>query len=110
VHPGAEELERLQREIAALLASLTAAESTWADLLGGVNPEHRRSAINLVHYWALRQRDLRDLQWRLKAFGLSSLGRSEANVQATLTAPGFGRVNCLPGRDAPGAQRSGWIE
>lgn len=84
MHPGAEELERLQREIAALLASLTAAESTWADLLGGVNPEHRRSAINLVHYWALRQRDLRDLQWRLKAFGLSSLGRSEANVQATL--------------------------
>lgn len=84
MHPGAEELERLQCEIAALLASLTDAESTWADLLGSVNPEHRRSAINLVHYWALRQQDLRDLQWRLKAFGLSSLGRSEANVQATL--------------------------
>ena len=82
--PGVEELERLQCEIAALLASLIDAESTWADLLGSVNPEHRRSAINLVHYWALRQQDLRDLQWRLKAFGLSSLGRSEANVQATL--------------------------
>ena len=81
---GVEELERLQCEIAALLSALTDAESTWADYLDGVSPEHRRSAINLVHYWALRQQDLRDLQWRLKAFGLSSLGRSEANVQATL--------------------------
>ena len=81
---GVEELERLQCEIAALLSALTDAESTWADFLGGVSPEHRCSAINLVHYWALRQQDLRDLQWRLKAFGLSSLGRSEANVQATL--------------------------
>ena len=81
---GVEELERLQCEIAALLSALSDAESTWADYLGGVSPEHRRSAINLVHYWALRQQDLRDLQWRLKAFGLSSLGRSEANVQATL--------------------------
>ena len=82
--PGAEELDRLQCEIDALLSALTEAEYTWAEFLGGVNPEHRRSAINLVHYWALRQLDLRDLQWRLKEFGLSSLGRSEANVQATL--------------------------
>lgn len=82
--PGAEELDRLQCEMDVLLSALTDAESTWADLLAGVNPEHHRSAINLVHYWALRQLDLRDLQWRLKSFGLSSLGRSEANVQATL--------------------------
>lgn len=55
-----------------------------AELIAGVSPEHRSSAVNLIHYWALRQTDLRDLQWRLSEFGLSSIGHSEAHVQATL--------------------------
>jgi len=38
----------------------------------------------MLHYWALRQCDLRDLQARLTAHGLSSLGRSEPHVEATL--------------------------
>ena len=43
-------------------------------------------AINLSHYIALRGHDLNDLQLRLAARGLSSLGRSEAKVAATLDA------------------------
>jgi pyruvate kinase len=43
-------------------------------------------ATNLSHYIALRGRDLTDLQVRLAARGLSSLGRSEAKVAATLDA------------------------
>jgi len=39
-----------------------------------------------VHYWAIRQFDLRELQTELTVFGLSSLGRSESHVQATLAA------------------------
>jgi pyruvate kinase len=35
------------------------------------------SALNLAHYLALRRRDVRPLQRRLMALGLSSLGRSE---------------------------------
>jgi pyruvate kinase len=38
----------------------------------------------MLHYWAIRQCDLRDLQARLAAYGLSSLGRSEPHVEATL--------------------------
>jgi len=38
----------------------------------------------MLHYWAIRQYDLRDLQARLVAYGLSSLGRSEPHVEATL--------------------------
>jgi pyruvate kinase len=38
----------------------------------------------MLHYWAIRQCDLRDLQGRLSANGLSSLGRSEPHVEATL--------------------------
>jgi len=45
-----------------------------------------KSALNLAHYLALRQFDLRHLQDRLAQAGLSSLGRSEASVLSTLDA------------------------
>ena len=45
-----------------------------------------KSAVNLAHYLALRQFDLRHLQDRLAQAGLSSLGRSEASVLSTLNA------------------------
>ena len=49
--------------------------------------DHRRpSAKNLLQYLALRQLDLRSLQEELSHRGLSSLGRCEANVHATLNA------------------------
>ena len=37
----------------------------WQPWIVPVAPENHCSAINLVHYWALRQVDLRDLQYRL---------------------------------------------
>ena len=77
-------LLQLRGELDQLLGALSHAESLWSPWLMAVAPEHRASARNLVHYWAIRQHDLRDLQRRLTAFGLSSLGRSEARVEATL--------------------------
>lgn len=38
------------------------------------------SAINLAQYLAVRRQDLRDLQDRLAALGLSSLGRGESHI------------------------------
>jgi pyruvate kinase len=78
------ELAQLLAELDGLLDRLVAAEQLWNDWLVGVAREYRPSARNLVHYWAIRQRDLRELQGRLAAFGLSSLGRSEPHVEATL--------------------------
>ena len=69
-----------------LLTRLSEAELSWAGWLAAVAPKHRSSARNLVHYWAIRQYDLRELQTGLAVFGLSSLGRSESHVQATLAA------------------------
>lgn len=45
---------------------------------------NNRSAMNLAHYLALRRRDLRALQEDLAETGVSSLGRCEAHVMATL--------------------------
>ncbi len=42
------------------------------------------SGLNLAHYLALRHRDIRPLQRALMRFGLSSLGRLESRVLASL--------------------------
>lgn len=44
------------------------------------------SATNLAHYLAFRKADIRPLQSELSALGLSSLGRCEAQVLASLDA------------------------
>ncbi|WP_227999837.1 pyruvate kinase [Mycolicibacterium sp. P1-5] len=80
----AQQLAQLHSDVDALLAQLADAEQRWQAWTDPVADENRCSATNLVHYWALRQVDLRDVQQQLSELGLSSLGRSEAHVQATL--------------------------
>jgi len=48
--------------------------------------ERQPSAENMLHYLALRGQDLRPLQDQLASLGLSSLGRAEAHVLATINA------------------------
>jgi pyruvate kinase len=67
-----------------------------ADLLRDVHPQHQSSAQNLLHYMALRSRDLRPLQARLAAVGVSSLGRAESHVLAAVEAVLF-VLQCLSG-------------
>ncbi len=82
--PTERELVDLVDQLDALIDHLRGAEAAWSKWLTAVAPEYRVSARNMVHYWAIRQCDLRDLQARLAAFGLSSLGRSEPHVEASL--------------------------
>lgn len=81
---GLESADRVIEQLDALIDGLGKAEDAWADWLAAVSPDHRASATNMVHYWALRQTDLRDLQRSLAALGVSSLGRSEPHVEGTL--------------------------
>ncbi len=94
-------LVRLLDQVDGLLTSLSDAESSWAGWLSAVAPENRSSARNLLHYWAIRQFDLRELQAGLAAFGLSSLGRSESHVQATLAAVRSAITAIVDGRWQP---------
>lgn len=80
--PTWREAEAVLQELAALRVAV-AAEGVPPD---DVHPAFRESAQNLLHYLALRRRDLRPLQHRLAALGLSSLGRAEPHVLATLDA------------------------
>lgn len=73
-------------ELAALRGEMLALEESLTDTLVEIPPGRRDSARNLVHYVALRRRDVRALQGRLTRLGLSSLGRCEAAVLANLEA------------------------
>jgi pyruvate kinase len=79
-------LVRLLHELAAIRGELIEAELRSKEVWEKVHPSQHRSARNLIHYLALRRTDLRPLQPRLSSLGLSSLGRSEAHVLATLDA------------------------
>jgi len=64
-------------------------EQTYESELAALPAGQRNSARNLLHYLALRQTDVRQLQQDLTALGLSSLGRAESSVLSTLNAVGI---------------------
>ena len=78
--------EELARRLAIIEDELhRLADGRRADI-SEVHPVHTGDALNLIHYVALRRQDVRRLQWQLTRRGLSSLGRSEPYVLATLRA------------------------
>lgn len=84
--PGHEQasLAAVARELARIRRHLDELEHEMRGAIEHVPAERRESARNLVHYVALRQHDLRDLQIQLARLGLSSLGRSEGWVRESL--------------------------
>ncbi|MBU6229658.1 MAG: pyruvate kinase [Cyanobacteria bacterium REEB459] len=79
-------IDRVLRALSQLRQEILLAEQEYTPVLAKIAPDLRESAYNLVHYLALRRHDLRDLQSDLRQLGLSSLGRLEAHVMATLQA------------------------
>ena len=79
-----EEFAHLIDELDGIRTDMLRFAGDSADLLNEVDLRHQVSARNLLHYLALRGRDLRPLQARLAALGLSSLGRAESHVMATV--------------------------
>jgi pyruvate kinase len=86
--PWKQHARRLLDEVTALRASVAqhgkAGFEHWRPHIQ--RAEFVVSAFNFAHYLAFRQHDLRALQHRLMALGLSSLGRAESRVLASLDA------------------------
>ena len=80
------DIRQLSAQLASIYDNAVALESHYAEDLAAVHPDFRDGALNLVHYLALRQADIRDLQKSLAALGLSSLGKVERNVMASIRA------------------------
>ncbi len=81
-----EALDAILGELDRITAAATRVENDFAGELAAVDPQFRDSAANLLHYIALRRFDLRPLQAKLASYGLSSLGRAERHVMASLQA------------------------
>jgi pyruvate kinase len=84
-HPK-KKLNELIAQLEALHEEALALEKKFAPALQKVHPSLKKSTKNLLHYLALRQHDIRDLQNGLAQIGLSSLGRAEGHVLASLQA------------------------
>jgi len=83
---GGADIEGVLRELTAIRADMVAQTAMPEQRLDEVHANYRESARNLLRYLALRRHDLRPLQFRLAALGLSSLGRAESHVLATVDA------------------------
>jgi len=81
-------LSELQLELTHLRTRVAAGQQAlladWQPILA--DSGYARDAANLAAYIAFRREDLRSLQDRLSELGLSSLGRCEGHVAATLDA------------------------
>ncbi|MFZ0248724.1 MAG: pyruvate kinase [Acidimicrobiales bacterium] len=74
----------LARDLDRLEDAMLQMERARSDEVSSAHPDHRADAVNLVHYLAFRHGDVRTVQRRLSARGLSSLGRCEPHVLATV--------------------------
>ena len=90
------DLPAIRRELADLEDLMRQMEGAHADAIAAVDPIHKPDAVNLVHYLALRQGDVRHLQRWLAQRGLSSLGRCEAHVLATVETVRAGLEDRVP--------------
>jgi hypothetical protein len=96
-------LDDLIKRLSEIRRALAESETALESQLNRIHPTYLKSARNLAHYIALRHRDIRPLQQELAQLGLSSLGRAEAHVMATLDAvlaavPGRSLVATIPSR------------
>jgi pyruvate kinase len=73
-------------ELKKIQQSCLSTEQQFAESIAEAPAQSKESIRNLLHYLALRQHDLRDLQRELACMGLSSLGRSESNTLGGLEA------------------------
>ncbi|MYM73923.1 pyruvate kinase [Duganella sp. FT134W] len=79
-------LEALVQELIELRAEIVDEAALQQPGIAAAHDNQRHGAANLAAYLALRRRDLRPLQHRLARMGLSSLGRAESHVLATVDA------------------------
>ena len=84
--PPANTFEDLIRQVESLRRTIEQQAQAGRERLTGLTPDRYSSAENLLHYLALRSKDIRPLQDQLARVGLSSLGRVEPHVMATVSA------------------------
>ncbi len=81
-----EDLKSLAEALEKMDKAMLKAEIDFCDYVENVHPYNRNNARNLLHYLDLRNLDIRDIQDRLHAAGLSSMASSESHIRGQLLA------------------------
>ncbi len=79
-------LSRLQDQINAIIETAREMEVRYQKELARVHQAYRKSALNLVHYMALRSHYIEGLQQELRFMGLPGLSSCEGHVMRSLLA------------------------
>ncbi len=79
-----DKLLHISNQIGEIIAKAYEMEDRHRELIDRVHPQYRESALNLVHYLALRSFDIEKLQTRLRYLGLPGLDSAEAHVISSL--------------------------
>ena len=74
----------LIKKIEAILTKMNLAEQKAKSTLEQVHPDFQKSAINLVHYHAFRNADLRTTQRRLGNLGLTRFANAQGHIMDSL--------------------------
>lgn len=78
------EIKQLSADLRSIDQQMLKAEEQFASYIQRTHPANYKNACNLLHYLALRNLDIRELQDRLHAAGLSSLASSESHIRGQL--------------------------
>jgi pyruvate kinase len=78
--------DRLLDQVNAIIDTAEDLEGKYQNEIERVHPAYRKSALNLVHYMALRSHSLTDLQEELRCMGLPGLDNVESHVMRSLLA------------------------
>ncbi len=85
IHSADTELDRLFQALLKIRSDILLSERRKS-ANHPIHPSYQRSAQNLHHYLALRQKDILPIQVQLTEKGLSSLGRSEKHVLQSINS------------------------
>ncbi|SMO40509.1 pyruvate kinase [Saccharicrinis carchari] len=79
-----DKLRQIGHQIRDIIVKAREMENIYSDLIGRVHPIYSKSALNLVHYLALRSFDIEKLQTQLRYLGLPGMDNAEAHVMSSL--------------------------
>src|SRR5262245_8154438 len=81
---GRAQVEELTRTLRGIRTAMVEMEARFSTAVADLDEAHQPCARNMLHYLAFRQFDIRGIQETLATLGLSSLGRTEAHVLASV--------------------------
>lgn len=77
-------LKNIENTFKQVISHADQLEKEFQPLIEQLHPKNKKSALNLLHYIALRHRNMESVQQQLSSMGISSLQHAESHVMANI--------------------------